>query len=371
MFGAHDVHPCARGGERIEQSADVYLLDVDRRSGRSTPPGPQGPRAALKDQAEYFAKALGAGGSPAWMTQDEVRDDCDLNPMGGEAAKLREPTNVASKAQRPANPVPTRRRRTRTPDAAGPRNRRVTPERAALGAAPPSPQPRARAQVVRPWARSTFDCEIKLAGDGGRGQRHGRGLCLGVRPARPRRRHRRAGRLQGLPRGLEEAQGAAADAVAARPLHADRRLDRHEEDDKGLKVTGQLILDVPQAADARALIKAGAVKGLSIGYRPRTAEIDRQTGARHLKKVDLWEISPVTFPMLPEAQISGVKGDIDPERWSAPSATKGSPTATRRPLISVFRKHALRDAGSPSTGPRDGAAEMLMTLRKAVQALRD
>ena len=45
-------------------------------------------RGALKDQGEYFARTLGSGGSPAWMTQDEVRALDELNPMGGEAAKL-------------------------------------------------------------------------------------------------------------------------------------------------------------------------------------------------------------------------------------------------------------------------------------------
>ncbi|HQY37893.1 MAG TPA: hypothetical protein PLE21_00210, partial [Giesbergeria sp.] len=41
-----------------------------------------------KDRSEYFAKALGSGGSPAWMTQDEVRALEELNPMGGDAALL-------------------------------------------------------------------------------------------------------------------------------------------------------------------------------------------------------------------------------------------------------------------------------------------
>lgn len=50
-------------------------------------------RGALKDQGEYFARALGSGGSPAWLTQDEVRDYLELNPFGGTAALLPTPTN--------------------------------------------------------------------------------------------------------------------------------------------------------------------------------------------------------------------------------------------------------------------------------------
>jgi HK97 family phage prohead protease len=144
-----------------------------------------------------------------------------------------------------------------------------------------------------------------------------------------------------------------------------------KEDEVGLAVKGQLILDVPQAAIVRSLIKGGAVKGLSIGYITRDADYDRQTGARHLKKVDLWEISPVTFPMLPEAQISGVKGDIDPKALERALRDEGLSNRDAKAAISVFRKHALRDAGSSETGPRDEATEILMTLRKAVQALRD
>ena len=60
------------------------------------------------------------------------------------------------------------------------------------------------------------------------------------------------------------------------------------EDEKGLKVVGDLVLDVPQAAAARALMLAGAVKGLSIGYRTVDYEIDRATGVRKIKKAELW-----------------------------------------------------------------------------------
>lgn len=45
-------------------------------------------RGSLKDQAEFFSKALGSGGSPGWMTQDEVREKQDMQPKGGTAAEL-------------------------------------------------------------------------------------------------------------------------------------------------------------------------------------------------------------------------------------------------------------------------------------------
>lgn len=144
-----------------------------------------------------------------------------------------------------------------------------------------------------------------------------------------------------------------------------------EEDERGLKVEGQLILDIQQAADARALIKAGALKGMSIGYETIDREIDRATGARQLKEVRLWEISLVTFPMLPEAQLDGVKTDFDPNLLERLLRDEGGLSIREaKAAVSVFRKHALRDAGSPGPAPRDEAAEMLMTLRKAAETLR-
>lgn len=85
-----------------------------------------------------------------------------------------------------------------------------------------------------------------------------------------------------------------------------------EERPQGLWVKGQLLVDdVPRAKEARALIKAKAVNGLSIGFVTREDSYDRVTGVRTLKKVDLWEVSVVTFPANPAAQISSVKSAID------------------------------------------------------------
>jgi HK97 family phage prohead protease len=54
-------------------------------------------------------------------------------------------------------------------------------------------------------------------------------------------------------------------------------------------------------------MRAGALDGLSIGYRTVRGRTDARTGVRNLYEVDLWEISVVTFPMLPEARVSAVK----------------------------------------------------------------
>lgn len=85
-----------------------------------------------------------------------------------------------------------------------------------------------------------------------------------------------------------------------------------EEQSIGLWVKGKLLVDdVQRAKEARALMKAKAVNGLSIGFVTREDSYDKLTGIRTLKKIDLWEVSVVTFPANPAAQISSVKSAID------------------------------------------------------------
>jgi len=83
--------------------------------------------------------------------------------------------------------------------------------------------------------------------------------------------------------------------------------DEVREDDTGLYVKGRLLENVARAKEAAALIGAGAIDGLSIGYRTvKAAKNDK--GRRLLKELELWEVSLVTFPMLPSARV-GAKGD--------------------------------------------------------------
>lgn len=79
--------------------------------------------------------------------------------------------------------------------------------------------------------------------------------------------------------------------------------DEVEEDAHGLRVKGRLLTDVARAREAAALMAAGAVDGLSIGYRTRRAE-KLPGGGRKLIELDLWEVSLVTFPMLPAARVA-------------------------------------------------------------------
>lgn len=84
--------------------------------------------------------------------------------------------------------------------------------------------------------------------------------------------------------------------------------DELREDDHGLWVKGRLLESVDKGREAAALVKAGALDGLSIGYRTVRAAKDGK-GRRILHEVDLWEVSLVTFPMLPDATVQAKSHD--------------------------------------------------------------
>ena len=80
-----------------------------------------------------------------------------------------------------------------------------------------------------------------------------------------------------------------------------------EEDPVGLKVRGRLALKTARGAEAHELLRMKALSGLSIGFVTREDSYDRVTGIRTLKRVDLWEVSLVTFPANDAARVSAVK----------------------------------------------------------------
>ena len=84
--------------------------------------------------------------------------------------------------------------------------------------------------------------------------------------------------------------------------------DEVREDARGLYVKGRLLLEVQAAREAHVLLQAGAIDGLSIGYRTLRAE-KAAGGQRLLHEIELWEVSLVTFPMLPEARVQADPSD--------------------------------------------------------------
>ncbi len=160
--------------------------------------------------------------------------------------------------------------------------------------------------------------------------------------------------------------GAFRQSIAKRGASGVRMLYQHDpstpigvwqrlyEDARGLFVRGRIMTEVAKGREVLSLMRAGALDGLSIGFRAEEGVRDRRTGVRRLKSIDLWEISVVTFPMLPEARVSKVKASAAPrrlpterefERWLTQDAgfTRSQARAVMRSGLKGL--DPMRDAG--------------------------
>ena len=125
------------------------------------------------------------------------------------------------------------------------------------------------------------------------------------------------------------------------------------EDHRGLYARGRLIPEVARGRELLSLLRAGAIDGLSIGFRTVKGRIDPRTRVRSLLAVDLWEISIVTFPLLAGARVRAVKQANSPPRASFARAyaeqdwralmggLAGADAASRAPLVVSRRRRRL------------------------------
>lgn len=112
------------------------------------------------------------------------------------------------------------------------------------------------------------------------------------------------------------------------------------EDAKGLFVDGALCLGVRRADEAQILLKAGAIQGMSIGYREVDVEPAKDGAPRKLVKLDLLEASIVSFPANRRARVESVKSEAMMTDF-ARRLRDGDP-----PSIKEF-EDILREAGVP------------------------
>jgi uncharacterized protein len=147
--------------------------------------------------------------------------------------------------------------------------------------------------------------------------------------------------------------------------------DMLKEDAKGLYARGRLLLSVTRAREVHALLEAGALDGLSIGFKTVTAQRDAKSSVRRISKVDLWEISVVTFPMLPDARIAAIG-----KRLAAPHAR--SAREFERWLMAegrftesearAFTSHGVR--GLHALNAANGTTRLSSAIRAATRAMR-
>ncbi|MBD0426283.1 HK97 family phage prohead protease [Aquisalinus flavus] len=132
-------------------------------------------------------------------------------------------------------------------------------------------------------------------------------------------------------------RGAFAEKLIPGRLPAVKMLYQHAADQpigrwlemketaRGLYVRGEIILDSPRAREVATLVAGGALDGLSIGFRTRAAR--KIAGGRELIRLDLWEVSVVTFPMAPGARITRL---FSPDADTAPATATAIREATRQ-----------------------------------------
>lgn len=175
-------------------------------------------------------------------------------------------------------------------------------------------------------------------------------------------------------------RGAFAASLAKRGAAGIRMLFQHDpaepigvwteirEDARGLFVRGRLAGDVGRAREVLSLMRGKALDGLSIGFRTVRAKADAAKGVRRILEADLWEISVVTFPMLPEARVAQVKGRLPTtrefERWLTRDAG-----LTRGEARMVIAKGFASLTRERDAAPRN-AGDLAGTIRAATRLMK-
>jgi hypothetical protein len=138
--------------------------------------------------------------------------------------------------------------------------------------------------------------------------------------------------------------------------------DEVREDDRGLFVKGRLLKDVQKGRETIALLKAGAIDGMSIGYRTIEAMAEAGGRVRKLLEIELHEISIVTNPMLPSAVVTAVKSITTEREFEAflRDAGYSRKEATAVALHGFKGLNNLRDAGLDDG--ESGAKALLQSL---------
>lgn len=143
------------------------------------------------------------------------------------------------------------------------------------------------------------------------------------------------------------------------------------EDDAGLRVKG-ILADTPLGNEIRTLLKMDAVKGLSIGYRTIKDSFNK-AGQRLLKELELWEVSVVSLPMNPLAQVAHAKSQLSAAGEYVPTAREfehalrdvGCSQKTAKRIISKVYEDEERDVGESE--PENESRDVLDALEKIEQ----
>lgn len=145
------------------------------------------------------------------------------------------------------------------------------------------------------------------------------------------------------------------------------------EDDKGLRLKGQLNMEVQKAREAFYLAKQGALKGLSIGFITRKDRI--VNGIRHIEEADLLEVSMVTFPANERAQLTGTKEEVPKTERELEQALRdmGYGKTQAKAIVADGFKGFLamqRDADSMENQVQRDADNIIQDLKNLTETLK-
>lgn len=130
-----------------------------------------------------------------------------------------------------------------------------------------------------------------------------------------------------------------------------------KEDENGLAVSGNLVLETRRGKEAYGLLKAGALSGLSIGFRINRFE-NLEGGGRRLLELDLLEISLVSLPAASRARVTNVKkGKTDMSKPTKKTGAEGD-------LLEIEARAAKLEQRNEAFGER------LDTLETSIDEVR-
>lgn len=140
-----------------------------------------------------------------------------------------------------------------------------------------------------------------------------------------------------------------------------------EEDDRGLACTGQLAMETVRGREAHALLKMGALTGLSIGFYSKEWQYDADSDVRTLTALDLWETSLVTFPANQAARVTAVKSIEGLESVRDVELLLRERGFTKTEAVALVSKIKGLRPGDPvqtDGGPGDPVAELVAALKQ-------
>ncbi len=150
------------------------------------------------------------------------------------------------------------------------------------------------------------------------------------------------------------------------------------EDDRGLYVEGKLALDTTRGADAYALLTMQprpALNGLSIGYVAKewAVRTKPEEPRRTLKRVDLLEVSLVTFPANTRARVSHVKSLRDPSEIKTPSDFERflRDAGFSRSIAKAVTSHGFKAAASLRDVDGEAVAQLVCDIEARTATLNN